>query len=79
MNALLSISQAAAMLGVCINTLRNWDKLGYLKPVYRTEGGHRRYDIKKLPIQQANVKPHIDRTIAYARVSSHDQKADLIR
>lgn len=40
----------------------------------RTEGGHRRYDIDTLIDFKENRK-----TIAYARVSSHDQKNDLER
>jgi DNA-binding transcriptional MerR regulator len=40
----LSIGAAAVMLGVCVNTLRAWHASGFLVPVYRTEGGHRRYD-----------------------------------
>ncbi len=40
---LLTISKAAKLLGVHQQTLRNWDKLGLLKPV-RTPGGQRRYD-----------------------------------
>ena len=74
----LSIGAAALILGVCINTLRNWEKSGSLVPRFRRYGGHRRYtsdDISKLinkPTEMAN-RP----TIAYARVSTHDQKHDL--
>ncbi|EGO2369752.1 TPA: MerR family DNA-binding transcriptional regulator, partial [Campylobacter jejuni] len=32
MNKLLSIGQASKALGVTIQTLRNWDKKGLLKP-----------------------------------------------
>ncbi len=38
----LSIGEAAALIGVSDETLRNWEKEGKLKPFY-TEGGHRRY------------------------------------
>jgi excisionase family DNA binding protein len=41
-DARLSIDQAATMLGVSKQTLRNWEKSGKLVPE-RTEGGHRRY------------------------------------
>lgn len=41
----------------------------------RTASGHRRYDMAQL----LNIKPELSFTIAYARVSSHDQKADLER
>jgi excisionase family DNA binding protein len=36
------ISEAARILGVCIDTLRNWDHSGKLKPL-RTLGRHRAY------------------------------------
>ena len=38
----LSIEQAAEMLGVSTQTLRNWEAIGKLVP-QRTTGGHRRY------------------------------------
>ena len=37
-----SVKKVAKMLDVSIQTLRNWDKSGYLK-ASKTEGGHRRY------------------------------------
>ncbi|MFX1294845.1 MAG: MerR family DNA-binding transcriptional regulator [Promethearchaeota archaeon] len=42
---LLSISQAAPILGVCSKTLRRWDGKGLLCPDCRTPGGHRRYGL----------------------------------
>jgi DNA-binding transcriptional MerR regulator len=39
----LSIEDASVLLGVSIQTLRNWDKQGKLTPASRTEGKHRRY------------------------------------
>ena len=42
-NELLSIDQAAELLGVSLQTLRNWDKQGKLTPASRTAGNHRRY------------------------------------
>jgi predicted site-specific integrase-resolvase len=75
----LSIGAAAVMLGVCVSTLRAWHASGFLVPVYRTEGGHRRYDPSDVSrvMQQTDVpeKPRV--TVAYARVSTHDQKKDL--
>ncbi|EMF3249992.1 MerR family DNA-binding transcriptional regulator, partial [Campylobacter coli] len=38
MNKLLSIGQASKALGVTIQTLRNWDKKGLLKPDDMTKG-----------------------------------------
>lgn len=43
MGKLLSLEEAADLLGVSKQTLRNWDKNGKLK-AERTEGGQRRYN-----------------------------------
>ena len=80
MNKLVSIGRAAKILGVSEITLRRWDKEGKL-PSIKTEGGHRRYDISKLKPETSHKYDSTDnrKTIAYARVSSHDQKLDLER
>lgn len=74
----LRISQAAKELGVSQETLRRWEAAGKIE-VERTPNGHRRYDLVKLyglvPRPPAGGRP----TLAYARVSSHDQKEDLVR
>ena len=41
---LLSIGKTADMLGVHIDTLREWDKEGKLTPI-KTFGNHRRYKL----------------------------------
>lgn len=81
MNKLIAIGQASKLLGVSIQTLRNWDKQGLLKPDEITKGGSRRYKLESLKNINKNIKFNTDnlKTIAYARVSSHDQKDDLIR
>ncbi|MFK0498786.1 MerR family DNA-binding transcriptional regulator, partial [Campylobacter coli] len=81
MNKLIAIGQASKLLGVTIQTLRNWDKQGLLKPDEITKGGSRRYKLESLKNINKNIKFNTDnlKTIAYARVSSHDQKDDLIR
>lgn len=78
---LLSIGQAAKALGVTIQTLRNWDKKDLLKPDELTRGGERRYKLETLKNINKNIVFRNDnlKTIAYARVSSNDQKDDLIR
>jgi hypothetical protein len=47
MSDTLSIGKAAKLLGVCPETLRNWDRNGLLKPV-KTVGGHRRYRLEDI-------------------------------
>lgn len=52
-----------------------------LKPDEITRGGSRRYKLESLKQINKNIHYNTDnlKTIAYARVSSHDQKDDLIR
>lgn len=76
MNRFVKIGKAAEILGVSIQTLRRWEKLGTLISESRNSGGTRYYDLEKLlGLRQTSSEI----TIAYARVSSHDQKGDLIR
>lgn len=80
MNKFLTIDQAAKFLGISAQTLRRWERAKKIDPSHRTEGGHRRYDPSKLKphyfhSESAPIRP----TLAYARVSSHDQKSDLER
>jgi len=80
MERLVTISQAAKILGVSEMTLRRWDEAGKLVSI-RTEGGHRRYDISKIRPETVRKYELSEgrKTVAYARVSSHDQKDDLER
>lgn len=83
MSKIISIGQAAKLLGVHVQTLRNWEKSGKLKPDSISPGGTRRYNQEKILQLTGKELPNIEKderiTIAYARVSSHDQKADLQR
>ncbi len=74
MSSLLSIQEAADLLGVSSNTLRRWEAQGKITSE-RTVGGHRRYQVNDL----LNQKSDASLTIAYARVSSRDQKTELER
>lgn len=79
MKKLVSIGDASQILGVSIPTLRRWDKEGRLIPI-KTEAGHRRYDISEIrPETIHKFASDTRKTMAYARVSSHDQKDDLER
>ena len=70
----ISIGQASSLLGVSVVTLRRWNKLGKLNS-FRTFGNHRRFNLNDILdiINPSKNKLHV----AYARVSSHDQKKDL--
>ena len=80
MSKFISIKEASSFLGVSTQTLRRWDRQGKLVPTKRTQGNQRRYDITQLvPVNRKNISTKELPTIAYARVSSHDQKDDLHR
>lgn len=75
----MRIGEASKVLGVSITTLRRWEKEGRLQPDEITPGGHRRYDLVKLRPELFRLQRSDRKTVAYARVSSHDQKEDLER
>jgi excisionase family DNA binding protein len=67
-----TVSQAAVHFGVHPQTIRRWTKEGKLT-CHRTLGNHRRINV---PTQNANSDTR--KKVAYARVSTHDQKQDLV-
>lgn len=76
----LSIGEAAKVAGVSVSTLRRWEKENKFTPCCRTLGVHRRYSLEQLERDLLGKVSAITRkVIAYARVSSHDQKKDLKR
>ncbi len=72
---LVKIGEAAKLLGVNPQTLRRWEDSGAIQPLKRTPKGTRLYSLQEL----LGAKDHTYPTIAYARVSSSDQKEDLER
>ena len=78
MNKYLRVGEAAEMLGVSASTLRRWEREGTLVPE-RTRGNQRLYNRIHLRRYQKKLEHQSKQTIAYARVSSHDQKGDLER
>lgn len=73
----IPISKVCEILGVSLSTVYRMLKRGVLKESFRTEGKHRRFNVHD--IHQLQRKTYEPRVITYARVSSHDQKQDLIR
>ena len=71
----IKIGEAAKILGVNPQTLRRWEKEGVMTPAKRTPKGTRLYSLQEL----LGVNDLSYRTIAYARVSSPNQKEDLER
>lgn len=79
MNKLITIGEASKFLGVSTQTLRRWEKQGKGLKVQRTSGNQRRYNISDLGFSSRSLNPKENLTLAYARVSCHDQKEDLQR
>jgi putative resolvase len=78
---LISIGQAATVIGVAVSTLRRWEKEGRLLPSLRTKGGHRRYSLAQIEEEFFGKKARQSarKTLCYARVSSSSQRFDLQR
>ena len=76
MSRFIKIGEAAKILGVSIQTLRRWEETGYLLPDRKSNGKTRYYNLDQLTGKTAAENTV---TVAYARVSSHDQKEDLKR
>jgi predicted site-specific integrase-resolvase len=78
MSKLVPIKEAAKVMGVSTITMRRWDKAGLVK-AERSASNRRLYDLAKLKPEQFRASSDERKTVAYARVSSHDQKEDLGR
>ncbi|MBU1558058.1 IS607 family transposase [Patescibacteria group bacterium] len=74
MSKYLCIVKVAEFFGVSCQTIRNWEKEGYLKESKRTRGNHRRFLSEDI-FEEEKEKG----TVIYSRVSSHEQKEDLKR
>ncbi|MBU2895691.1 recombinase family protein [Vibrio hepatarius] len=74
-NKYLSVGETAEMLAVSVPTIRRWQKSRKIQESHRTLGNHRRFSINSIRVLLGiNFERKI---VGYARVSSHDQKADL--
>jgi predicted site-specific integrase-resolvase len=60
-----------------LSTFYRYCKSGLLKPDFFTLGGHRRFSLSLLR-QSFHIDNKAILTVCYSRVSSHDQKNDLI-
>jgi putative resolvase len=72
-----STKQVCLLLGISLSTFYRYCKAGLLKPAFFTIGNHRRFSLSLLR-QSFNIGTKAVLTIAYSRVSSHDQKSDLV-
>lgn len=73
---LLSIGETAQLLGVSVPTVRRWQKAGKIQEKQRTLGNHRRFSTQEIGRVMGNEQ--VRKVIGYARVSTHDQKKDLM-
>ena len=75
-----STKTVAELLGVTSQTLRNWDRVGKLKPSYVKSNGYRYYSEDSILsyTQERKTKKTLN-VVGYARVSSKKQIDDLNR
>ncbi len=59
--ALLTVSEAAELLGVSAATIRNWDRLGKLRAVRHPLNNYRLYDRSTLELLINTVKDNSQR------------------
>ena len=78
MDRYLKIGPASKALGVSPGTLRRWENEGKIS-VERVPSGQRVFDMHRLAPERFAELKKVRKTVAYARVSSHDQKDDLER
>lgn len=76
----ISIGKLCVLLGISVSTAYRWIKAGKITEAFRTVGNHRRFNVQDIEQQFLSRKvTTTHRVVVYARVSSHDQKHDLIR
>ena len=73
----LSTQEVCLFLGISLSTFYRYCKRGLLKPSFLTLGGHRRFSIQELK-QAFSMDNIADLIVCYSRVSTHDQKKDLV-
>jgi predicted site-specific integrase-resolvase len=66
-------------MGVHPDIAGRWEKERRIEPAEQTPVGRRRYDLAKLRAIAPQKAPFPRATICYARVSTNDQKNDLVR
>ena len=73
----ISTKQVCLLLVISLSTFYRYCKAGILKPAFFTFGKHRRFSLSQLR-QSFNIDNKAVLAVCYSRVSSHDQKKDLI-
>lgn len=58
MGSLLTVGEAAGLLGVSASTIRNWDRSGKLKAIRHPVNNYRLYDRYELEILLGQIMPN---------------------
>ncbi len=74
----VSIGKVCELLGISLSTAYRWIKSGKLTEEFRTLSNHRRFNLSSIHSQFIPSSNNNKLTVLYSRVSSHDQKQDLI-
>lgn len=77
MQEYLSTKQVCQLIGCSLSSFYRYCKSGLVKPDFFTPGGHRRFYLFHIR-QVFSLSNYSSKIIAYSRVSSHDQKKDLV-
>ena len=78
MHEFLSTKQVCQLVGISLSSFYRYCKSGLIKPDFFTPGGHRRFSsshIRQVFSISLNSSSLI---VAYSRVSTHDQKNDIL-
>ena len=73
----LSTKQVCLLLSFSLSSFYRYCKVGLLEPSFFTPGGHRRFSLNSIR-QTFAINNSAQSIVCYSRVSSHDQKKDLI-
>ena len=73
----LSTKQVCRLIGISLSSFYRYCKSGLIKPDFFTPGGHRRFSYSHIR-QVFGLSSPASLVVAYSRVSSHDQKKDLL-
>jgi hypothetical protein len=70
---LIRIERAASLLGVCPDTLRDWEREGKIQP-FRTHGGHRRYRLSEIESLRGEALQHIQEQQPTVVICDHSER-----
>ena len=80
-NRFVKIGEAAKLLGVSVQALRNWEMEGKIMPSHRTPGGQRMYNLAELlgvTVVSDNTKNCQDKTLNNAKYVLHEAVIEVV-